>query len=423
MDVQRYLLSKIIHEQAISSAVSAKITPEFFTDDRYRRVYEFLIDHWRRYGQPADIEVMADKFPSYEWPVSPLPLGFFIDGIRQRRKRSLGTEMLTEAITLLNATDDPDSLDAMYDVIKQGLLQVARETNASLDVDLTEQRAGLMQTMDERGLDPGFLRGIATGFHGIDVVTGGLQAEQLVILIGLPKAFKSATLLAIAKNIHAQARVPLFIGFEMSNQEQHDRLMSLYSGVSLTQIMNGTINNRQYKAIDDALKLMESGRSFITSADLAGMTISGLQAKIMDYRPDVVLVDAVYLMRSETPKIEQGSAQALTEIARGLKELAQSQSIPIIGTTQATMTRSKGGLTMFSPMYTQAFGQSADVLLGVERDDPEEDDRSTVTIRMKVLASRSGPRAETVLRWNWSRGQVQEVPPADFKGADQHELN
>jgi hypothetical protein len=215
--------------------------------------------------------------------------------------------------------------------------------------------------------------------------------------------------------------VPLFIGFEMSNQEQHDRLMALYGEVSLTGILNGTINNREYLQIDKALRRLESGRSFITSADLSGMTISGLQAKIMDYRPDVVLVDALYLMRSETPKIEQGSAQALTEIARGLKELAQSQSIPIIGTTQATMTRSKGGLTMFSPMYTQAFGQSADVLLGVERDDPEESDHGAVTIRMKVLASRSGPRAETILRWNWSKGRVDEILP-ESKDL-QHELN
>jgi replicative DNA helicase len=421
MDVQRGLLAKIIHEQAIAVAVAGKITPEFFTDDRYRRVYEYLTEHWRTYGQPADLEVMRDKFPSFEWPVSPLPLAFFLDGLRQRRKRSLGTEMLTEAITLLNTTDSPDSLDAMFDVIKHGLMQVARETNPALDSDLTTQRTSLMDVVEDRRSDPGFLRGIPTGFNGIDYVTGGLQPEQFIVMIGLPKAFKSATLLAMAKNIHSSGRVPLFIGFEMSNQEQHDRLMALYGEVSLTGILNGTINNREYLQIDKALRRLESGRSFITSADLSGMTISGLQAKIMDYRPDVVLVDALYLMRSETPKIEQGSAQALTEIARGLKELAQSQSIPIIGTTQATMTRSKGGLTMFSPMYTQAFGQSADVLLGVERDDPEESDHGAVTIRMKVLASRSGPRAETILRWNWSKGRVDEILP-ESKDL-QHELN
>jgi replicative DNA helicase len=411
MDIQRLLLAKIIQEGAIAVAVAAKVTPEFFTDDRYRRIYEYLIDHWRKYGQPADIDVMKDKFPSYEWPTSPLPLGFFLDGIRQRRKRSISTDMLTDAITLLNATDDPDSLDAMLDVVKSGLLQMARETNPALDVDLTGHRAGLLDVINERGLDPGFLRGIPTGFQGIDYVTGGLQPEQFVVLIGLPKAFKSATLLAMAKNIHSSGRIPLFIGFEMSNQEQHDRLMSLYGQVSLTKIHNGDITSKEYRRIDKALRRLESSRSFITSADLAGMTLSGLQAKIMDYRPDVVLVDAVYLMRSETPKIEQGSAQALTEIARGLKEMAQSQSIPIVCTTQATMTRSKGGLNMFSPMYTQAFGQSADVLLGVERVDPEELGQKTVVISMKVLASRSGPRAETILQWNWSQGSVQEIPP------------
>ena len=95
--------------------------------------------------------------------------------------------------------------------------------------------------LDERWMAPGYLRGVPTGFHGIDYVTGGLQPEQFVVLIGLPKAFKSATLLAMAKNVHASGKVPLFIGFEMSNAEQHDRLISLYAGVSLTEIRNGTL--------------------------------------------------------------------------------------------------------------------------------------------------------------------------------------
>ena len=58
------------------------------------------------------------------------------------------------------------------------------------------------------------------------------------------------------------------------------------------------------------------------------MTVSGMQAKIMEYQPDVVFIDGAYLMQSELPKVEQGSAQALTEIARGLKKLAQSQRHP-----------------------------------------------------------------------------------------------
>jgi hypothetical protein len=61
-------------------------------------------------------------------------------------------------------------------------------------------------------------------------------------------------------------------------------------------------------------------------------------------------------------------------------------------------------------MYTQAWGQSADVLLGVERVDPDASDTGPVTIRFKVLASRAGPRAESILMWDWNGGAVTELP-------------
>ena len=63
-DWQHAFLSKVVLDQEIMAAVNARITPDFFPDDRYRRVYEFLIDHWQSYGTPADEEVVAGAFPS-----------------------------------------------------------------------------------------------------------------------------------------------------------------------------------------------------------------------------------------------------------------------------------------------------------------------------------------------------------------------
>ena len=94
MDIQKALLSKLIHEQAASPTWStARITPEFFTDEQYRRIYEYLIEHWRKYGQPADLDVMTHAFPSYDLAEPhPQSLDFFIDGLRERRKRSIVTD-------------------------------------------------------------------------------------------------------------------------------------------------------------------------------------------------------------------------------------------------------------------------------------------------------------------------------------------
>jgi len=58
--------------------------------------------------------------------------------------------------------------------------------------------------------------------------------------------------------------------------------------------------------------------------------------------------------------------------------------------------------------------ESADVLLGVERDDPDAPDAGEVMVRFKVLASRAGPRAETMLSWDWSEGRMDELDPTTF---------
>ena len=151
------------------------------------------------------------------------------------------------------------------------------------------------------------------------------------------------------------------------------------------------------------------------------MTVSGIQAKIQELEPDVVIVDGAYMMQSEDDRFEPGSAQAITSISRGLKRLAQSTKIPIVVTTQASQTRSKGGLHMGSAMYSQSWAQDADILLGVERIQPttpggsdEENEVVTagpVQVKFRVIECRSGPRKNVILEWDWSEGSVEEIDP------------
>ena len=417
MDIQQALLSKIIHDQSIALAVNARVSVEFFTDDKWRRVYERCLEHWRRFGTPPDFDTIHSAFPSYDFPVFSQSIDYFIDELRQRRKKVILISALNEAAGYTGIQDDPKALDTMEQLLRDALHQVRLETAPTFDTSFIESYVEMLLRLDERELDPGYLRGISTGVRGIDYVTGGLQPEQFVVIIGLPKSMKSSTLLHMAKAIHEQHKMPLFIGFEMSNEEQGDRLTSLYSEVSLTKIQNGMCSLKERRIIERVLKTRAEGTSvpFILSVDTeSAMTVSGIQAKIMEYDPDVVLIDGGYLMQTELPKVEPGSPQALADIARGLKRLAQSQRIPIVVTTQADQGRSRRGLTAASAMYTQAWRQSADVMLGTEREDPEASDLGEVMVYFKVLASRSGPRAVTALSWNWGEGKVTEQPPDYF---------
>lgn len=428
MDVQGAFLAKVILHQDLRAAVNARIGEQHFTDDRYRRVYSYLLQHWKDYGVSPDLSVVQRAFPSMAWDDHPQPLDYFIKELMKRRKGSLLVDGLNEAAAFVHAKDDPDAIEQMEEILKATLLAAAVEGNRTYDIDFTsEEYFHTVQTiLDEREADPGYLRGISTGFNGIDYVTGGLQPEHFVVLMGIPKSFKSATALAMAIKIHENAHVPLFVGFEMSNIEQTDRSLSLISGVSLTKIMNGTLKPNERKRIDKAHKKMLGMRSLLFSSDItSGTTVSGLQAKIQELDPDVVIVDGAYMMTSELPKVEPGSAQAITSISRGLKRLAQSTKIPIVVTTQASQTRSKGGLHMGSAMYSQSWAQDADILLGVERITPstpggsdEENENVTtagpVQVKFRVVESRSGPRKNVILEWDWNEGSVEEIDPSEM---------
>jgi DnaB-like helicase C terminal domain len=415
----------VIHDGSITTAVNARITIDFFTDDKYQRVWEYVLDHWAKYGISPDEAVMKLAFPSYQWKDYPQPIDYFIDGLRQRRKKAILVDALQQSSTFLQTPDDPTAMDQMEQMLREAVWQVRLETAPTLDLDYTDQAISTQAEtdIDERMLDPGFLRGISTGFDGIDYVTGGFQPEQFIVMIGLPKSLKSSTLLYMALACHRRGKVPLFIGFEMSDIEQRDRLLSLLSGVSLTKIITGALTVREQREVLRPLRQMQGSRPFIVSTDIdSATTVSGIQAKIMEYIPDVVFIDGAYLMLSEQPKIEQGSARAFTDIARSLKKLAQNLKVPIVVTTAASMTRARGGqLNPYSAMYTQAWQQSADVMLGVERVDPEDYKGNEVLIKMQVLHSRGGPRADTMVMWDWTRGKCSELTAQARTGTDDDE--
>ena len=413
-DWQQAFLSKVILDEEMQAAANAGITTEFFRDDSYKRVYEFLVAHYGKHGTAPDIQVVAQAFPTMAWKPQTQALSYLIEQMRRDRKFVLLTAGLSEAADSIAGED----ADAMETAMQEALVQARLETSEALDNDYSQSRESISGRLHDRMDSPGMLRGISTGFHGIDYVTGGLQPEQFVVMIGTPKSFKSATLLAMAKAVHAQAKVPLFIGFEMSHIEQEDRLTSLLAAVSLSKILNGKLSIGEFKSIEKALRQVEAMRSFLFSTDITtATTVSGIQAKIKNYQPDVVFIDGAYLMDTQLPGVQKGSPQALTNISRGLKRLAQSTKTPIVVTTQASLVRSKGGLTLASGMYTQAWGQDCDVYLGVERVtvDEEVDEAGEALVKFRVIESRSGPRRDTLLLWDWAHGNVQELDPEEIR--------
>jgi len=135
-----------------------------------------------------------------------------------------------------------------------------------------------------------------------------------------------------------------------------------------------------------------------------GLTIDTLVAKAEQLKPDIMFVDGVYLMLDQVTG-EANTPQALTNITRGLKRVAQKLDIPVVITTQTLLWKMKGGkVSADSIGYSSSFFQDSDVILGLEPIEDEEKIRN-----LKVVQSRNCGPEESQITWGWNTGCFHDL--------------
>ena len=413
-NIEARLLGRCIVTRDITPLMDAKIDESWFHDEDARKVFLLLRDHWGTYGEVPTIHVVKANYPTYKIPRVEDSLQYLVDQMKDRRAYGMTVELLQEAGDLVE--EDRDWSSAL-NVLTAGIGKVQLESSRMSDTNLVETVDERLEAYRTRASNPRGLLGIPTGFPTIDRSTLGLCPGQLVTIIATPKAGKSTLALRIAMNAwawndrYAWDVVPMFASFEMSNSEQQDRFDCMLAEVSYQRYRIGKLTPAEVKRLEKVLKASVDKQDFLLTADISSATtVSGIAAKIEQYKPDVFFVDGVYLMVDENGE-KPGSPQALTNITRGLKRLAQRAGIPIVISTQVLPSKmsKKDGVTADAIGYSSSFFQDSDVILGLDRR-PEDDDSRV----LKVVESRNSGRVDTELLWDWTTGRFEELAGEDI---------
>lgn len=405
MDVERACIAKILIEDQLVAALDARLTTDFFAKPDNKKAFQWILAYWGKYGTPPTADAFKLDFPTLRLPKSSEPIAFLVDQLRENRRHMLLSDALLDVSEMMH--DEDGRTPEMLARLSTLLIESSAETSVADDVDL-------IKTWDTRLAGYKALRhgggtqGITIGIETVDASFGGLRAEQLVTLIGEPKSGKSMLLLAMAHAAHLEGNGVLYVGFEMSNQEQGARHDALAAGLDHNDITRGNLNLLQVAKLNAVGRKRQKMQPFILSSDIgAATTVSGLRAKIELYHPAVLYVDGVYLMDDELGAdrfVEQSTH--LTNITRTLKRLAQTTKIPIVCTTQVLTWKlsKKRGLTADSIGYSSSFAQDSDIIIGVEQ---VEDD--TQLRKIKVILSRMSAPMETRIMWDWTKSNFTET--------------
>lgn len=414
LDIEHRLICRILTEpEDWQSVAAARITDEFFVNPKHLRVWQTICAYQREYLSLPTVAMLRQDFPrpTYQFVKCYEPVAFLIDELQSSRQAALielGMEQIASAW-------EKGDYDAAHQAMNHTSSEIHRAVPVADDMDLT--RTGderLAVYMERIGMDADGITGIPTGYRCLDLATGGLQPEQLITIAGFAKNGKSYVLLDMARAAHLAGHSPLFIGFEMANREQGERVDASRAGVSLTALRNGTLSKTDWEKLEKSVADLEELHPFILSADRGRtMTISGISGKIEQLRPPVVYVDGAYMMEDENGEPRM-SPRALTNITQGFKRLAQVHKIPIVISTQGLESKADKGkarkMSRLTVGYSSSFIADSDTLIGAEVS-PEDPDIQI----LRILASRTCPPQDFFVRRDWDRGSFEELDYNPFE--------
>jgi replicative DNA helicase len=252
-----------------------------------------------------------------------------------------------------------------------------------------------VQALSEAG---NAVTGVPTGYKDLDVLLGGLQSTDLVIVAGRPSMGKTALMLGMAQNAaEVGHRVGVF-SLEMSNEQVAQRIVSAHSGIPSDKLRSGNLHHLDWPGLVESCgKLSDLGLIVDDTPGLSPLELLGRARRMkMRYGIDLLIVDYLQLMTAWKEAAGRGSSvEQVTYISKSLKEIAKQLSIPLVAGSQ--LSRSCESRFDKRPILSDlresgAIEQDADVVMFLYRDEYYNPETELVNIAEVIVRKhRNGP--------------------------------
>ena len=305
------------------------------------------------------------------------------------------------------------------------------------------------------------ITGMSTSYEKLDAKTAGLHAGDLTIVAARPGMGKTSFVCGLSVNIASARCVPELDGegiwrtpsvpnapgfggaifsLEMPREQIGVRMVCSEGRVDLGKMRSGFLQPEDWRRLTEAASYLSSLPIWID--DTSALSLLELRAKVRriqaEYnRPAIaadpsrgiaaqperklglVVVDYLQLMKGREGA--QNREQEISEITRGLKQLAKELGVPVIALSQlnrAVETRStKDKRPQMSDLRESgAVEQDADNIFLLYRDDyyfPETTSAKGIA-ELNVAKQRNGPTGKVLFRFTASCTRFDDLAAGDY---------
>jgi len=343
LNIERAVLSAIIFDPQIFEEIAAKLQPHDFYLPFHQHMFASM-EELSREDKPIDEEFLKSKLKSTNnfnevalldvLTANPISnTGAYLGEIKARStKRALATLATTiKKVTI----EDNLPVEEVMNLVEKKLYEI---TQNSTSEDFRESKEITLSMLDEikrlKAMGNSKLIGTDTGFRNLNDKTSGFGKGDLIIIAARPAMGKTSLVLNITEKAINRDEGVAFFSLEMPAEQLMLRLLSTETSIPLQRLRVGDLTDEEWTRLSSATDKMTTKKLFVDDSGYA--TIHQVRSKLRKLKgkhPEIsmAIIDYMQLMSGDSL---EGRQQVISEISRGLKQLARELEIPILALSQ-----------------------------------------------------------------------------------------
>ena len=366
-EAEQGLLGAILINNRAYERVSEFLRLDHFADPLHGRIFEacgtliergqiadpttlkHFFDSDEAYQEIGGAAYLAELAASAPTVINAEHYGRLIHDLHLRRELiELGTDVVTEAY----GADLDHSAVQQIELAEQHLYDLATTGDYEGGFKPFPEAMRIAIEMAQAAFKhDGQTSGVPTGFHGLDLLLGGLHKSDLIVLAGRPAMGKTALATNIAFHVAEQQSAAEFelsdnfpeidatVGFyslEMSSEQLANRILAEKAQLASDKIRRGELNEHEFEKLVMASQSIEKAPFFID--DSPALTVSALRTRARRLKRQhglaLIVVDYLQLLQGSAARRNENRVQEISEITRGLKTLAKELQVPVLALSQ-----------------------------------------------------------------------------------------
>lgn len=470
LDAEAAVLSAILLSRDALDRVLEILKPEHFYSDANGRIYE-AAQELALLGTPIDIVSVASWLRDRERiaqvggapylaqlaDATPAVAHVTTHARAVYEKWRLRHLIATCQKVAAEGYGDVGVVQEFIDSAEQSIYELARTAQANSVQPLAQVLRAAFQQITAAAERGDRITGISTGYERLDSKTAGLHSGDLMIVAARPGMGKTSFVLNLGVNVASPRTVSIpgpgedgagverqepgfgvcVFSLEMPREQLATRMVCSEGRVDLGKLRQGYLQPDDWRRLTEAASYLSSLPMWID--DTSAIGVLELRAKVRRIQAEydrpatptsaerkvgLVVIDYLQLMKGRDGV--NSREQEISEISRGLKQLAKELSVPVIALSQlnrAVETRTtKDKRPQLSDLRESgAIEQDADTIIFIYRDEyyNAETTNAKGIAELIIAKQRNGPTGKVLTRFTPSFTRFDNLAAGDYpEGVD-----